>query len=124
MRALLLCLPALLSCGAPMDGVPGTAGAEGTPGAPGASGAPGPMGAPGRDAVAPGSRLQPLYWKGADGSRIAAGVWRDMKTGETCGLQVASGTYWMPGATYLCIPIGRTIGPGDDATAVRFTLEP
>lgn len=78
----------LAACAAP----PGDTGPQGPPGMPGTAGT---------DGVVAGSRLTPLYWLGADGSRIASGKWHDGDRDEECSFRDVG--IQEPGAVR-CIP--------------------
>ena len=121
MRNVLFCLTLTMSCGAVDPGQPGGAGA---PGPAGPAGPPGGMGAPGKDGqsggVVLGSRLVPLYLKGADGTRIPATQgFRDMKTGQLCSVRLF-GTDWTKDP-WACAPDGAKAS--DLPQLVSFVLE-
>lgn len=100
MRALLLCLPALLSCGTAMPGDEATE-------------------------TTVGSRLTPLYFVGTDGSRVPSMSWfLDKQTGKRCQLTLGPGGPGGPPPAIVCATDG--MDPGDPARTalVSFTLQP
>lgn len=115
LNAIFLVLP-LLSCGQPMPG-------DGKEGETGTGGERGAMGAAGRDAATAGSRLKPLSFAGADGSRtVAAGQFYDSERRERCIVQgIEGGGVDGP---FVCAPWRNAVIPAAEAGKyVRFSME-